>query len=168
MSPNQIGPGRTPPTCPSVATAQAMADAIGAPWTPHSVERDASATATSAAVLGCSYSRTIIGLKLFRGRLWPVDGREAVARLPVTQAHVVKAGAVGLAVVVATCHFAHAAQDTKFDFGNVRQAHERSRRILGPGACRLRHGTGTRATTSSMTASVVNPWLAACGPSHSR
>ena len=32
----------------------------------------------------------------------------------------------------------------------------------------LRHGTGTRSTTSLMTISTVTPWLAACGPSHTR
>ena len=42
----------------------AIAAAIGVPAAPHRVDIDASATATMVAVLGCSNSRVIIGLKL--------------------------------------------------------------------------------------------------------
>ena len=48
---------------PIVATARAMIEAIGLPWTPHLVESDTSAIAATVAVLGCSNSRTIIGEK---------------------------------------------------------------------------------------------------------
>ena len=41
-----------------------MAVAIVTPATPHRVDSDASATATIAALLSCSNSRVIIGLKL--------------------------------------------------------------------------------------------------------
>src|SRR5258708_30271548 len=50
---------------PTAATDRAMAAAIGTPATPHRVESDASATASTVAVLSCSNSRMIIGLKLF-------------------------------------------------------------------------------------------------------
>ena len=49
---------------PIVAIARAMALAMSAPLAPQRVDSDVSATATTPAVLGCSNSRTIIGLKL--------------------------------------------------------------------------------------------------------
>ena len=47
-----------------VAIARAIAAAIGTPSTPQRVDSDASATASTVAVLGCSNSRTISGEKL--------------------------------------------------------------------------------------------------------
>ena len=41
-----------------------MAAAIGTPLTPHRVDSDASATATIVALLSCSNSRVMSGLKL--------------------------------------------------------------------------------------------------------
>ena len=49
---------------PTAATERAMAAAMGTPAAPHRVESDASATASTVAVLSCSNSRMIIGLKL--------------------------------------------------------------------------------------------------------
>ncbi len=49
---------------PSVPIVHAMASAIGTPSVPQRVERDRSATTTTAAVPGCSKSRTTSGLKL--------------------------------------------------------------------------------------------------------
>src|SRR6185295_15263364 len=48
---------------PMVAMARAMAAAMGTPSTPHRVESDPSATTMTFAVLGCSNSRTMSGLK---------------------------------------------------------------------------------------------------------
>ena len=49
---------------PIVPMARAIAAAIGMPSMPQRVDSDASATAITAAVLGCWKSRTTIGLKL--------------------------------------------------------------------------------------------------------
>ena len=49
---------------PIVPIARAIAAAIGTPSMPHRVDSEPSATATTVAVLGCSKSRTISGLKL--------------------------------------------------------------------------------------------------------
>jgi len=49
---------------PMVPMARAMAAAIGTPSMPQRVDSEPSATAITVAVLGCSKSRTIIGLKL--------------------------------------------------------------------------------------------------------
>jgi hypothetical protein len=49
---------------PTVATERAMAAAIVEPWTPQRVDSDASATAMIVALLCCSNSRVMIGLKL--------------------------------------------------------------------------------------------------------
>src|SRR5499426_708128 len=49
---------------PAAATARLIACAIITPPTPHLVDADASATVTIAALLSCSNSRVIIGLKL--------------------------------------------------------------------------------------------------------
>ncbi len=48
---------------PTAATARAMAVAMVTPCTPQRVDSDASATATITALLSCSNSRVIIGLK---------------------------------------------------------------------------------------------------------
>ena len=48
---------------PIVAIARAIAAAIGTPSMPHRVDSDPSATTITFAVLGCSNSRTISGLK---------------------------------------------------------------------------------------------------------
>ena len=48
---------------PIVPMARAIAAAIGMPSIPQRVESDASATVMTVAVLRCSKSRTIIGLK---------------------------------------------------------------------------------------------------------
>src|SRR6187397_3112647 len=61
--------------------------------------------------------------------------------------------------MLANRHLAHPLQDHQLDFGDVREAD------IGSVCC---HGIGTRSMTSWMTASVVRPWLAACGPSQTR
>lgn len=113
--------------------------------------------------------------------LRPVNRGEAVAGLPVAQPHVVEAGAVRLAAVVADGDLAQPPQDEQLDLRDVVQAHERGRllvvarvvqrlRACGPGQRWLVavHGTGTRSMMSLITISVVRPWLAAWGPSQSR
>ncbi len=49
---------------PMAATDRAIAAAIDVPCVPHRVDSEASATAMITALLGCSNSRTTIGLKL--------------------------------------------------------------------------------------------------------
>ena len=49
---------------PAAATARAIAVAIVTPAMPQRVDSEASTTATIAALLSCSYSRVISGLKL--------------------------------------------------------------------------------------------------------
>ena len=66
----------------------------GTPSTPQRVDSDRSATATIVAVLGCSNSRTISGLKLVSDDCGQSIDDEPIARLPVAQPDEVEAGAV--------------------------------------------------------------------------
>ena len=95
-------------------------------------------------------------------RLGPVDGREAVAGLPVAQPDEVEAGSVSAAAVLARGAAGQALQHQQLDPGQCVQVHERG------GGRRVRHGIGTSAITSAMTASTVSPCAAACGPSQRR
>ena len=104
-------------------------------------------------------------------RLRPVDRLEAIAGLPFAQADEVEPRAVKAAGVLADRELAHPLQDEQLDLGDIRQADERLAVVLvgrAPRRVAASHGIGTRWTTSSMTASVVRPWLAACGPSQMR
>ena len=78
-------------------------------------------------------------------RLRPVDGREAVAGLPVAQADEVEAGAVGAAAVVAGDPAGQPAQHQQLDLGDLVEIDERG------GGRGVGHGIGTSATTSAMT-----------------
>src|SRR5206468_7506426 len=82
---------------------------------------------------------------------------------PVAKADEVEAAAVKDAPVIADRELAHPLEDHQLDFGELRQVHQR---IVGlfPAS----HGIATRSMTSLMTASLVRPWLAACGPSQIR
>src|SRR5438477_3104687 len=97
------------------------------------------------------------------GRLRPVDGRQAIARLPVAQPDEVESAAVKHAAVIADRELAHPVQDAQLNLGEIREVHQRIVGVLAAS-----HGMATRSTTSLMTASVVRPWLAACGPSQMR
>src|SRR3972149_6148333 len=89
--------------------------------------------------------------------LRPVDRRQPVARLPVAQADEVDARALEHAPVIAQGELLHPLQDEQLDLGDLREGDQR-RLILQPA-----HGTGTRSRMSSMTISVVTPWVAARG-----
>src|SRR5206468_5987699 len=97
-------------------------------------------------------------------RLCPVDGRESVARLPAPEPGEVEPRAPGAAPVLAHGDFAQAREDHELDLGDVGQVDERRNLLV----IARPHGIGTRSMTSRMTASVVSPWLAACGPSQTR
>ena len=90
--------------------------------------------------------------------LRPVDRLEAVARLPVAQPDEIEPRAVEEARVLADRELAHPFHDAELDLRHVRQGDEGH----------LAHGIGVRSMMSAITASVVRPWLAACGPSQMR
>ena len=119
------------------------------------------------AVLGCSNSRTIERGEVGQRRLRPVDRREPVAR-PASRAGPTKSKPVPCeqAAMLADRHLAHPLEDEQLDLGDVGQVDERRR--PSPCSASRPHGIGTRSTMSLMTASVVSPWLAACGPSQMR
>src|SRR6185295_11632756 len=96
-------------------------------------------------------------------RLRPVDGREAIARLPVAEPDEIESGAVKYAAMIADRELAHPLQDEQLNLREIREVHQRIVALLA-----APHGMATRSTTSLMTASVVSPWLAACGPSQMR
>ena len=66
--------------------------------------------------------------------------------------------------MIAHRHLAHPLEDDQLDFGDVGEVDERRDLLVVPRP----HGIGTRSMMSWMTASVVRPWLAACGPSQMR
>ena len=139
-----------------------MAAAIGVPPTPHRVDSDASATAMMVALLCCSNSRVIIGLKLVSD-----DCAQSIEdmRSPGSQSRTptkLNPGALEHAGVIAERELLHPLQDEQLDLGDLGEVDQRF------GGRALRHGTGTRSTMSSMTISTVTPWLAACGPSQTR
>ena len=151
---------------PSVAIARATAAAIGTPSTPQRVDSDMSAIATTVAVLGCSNSRTTSGEKLVSDDCaQSIDEKRSPAcqsRRPMKS----KPDPCERLRWSPMRHLAHPLQDHQLDLGDVGQVDQRRDR---PSAAPHRpHGIGTRSTTSWMTASVVRPWLAACGPSQMR
>ena len=93
--------------------------------TPHRVDSDASATATTVAVLSCSNSRDDERAEVGQRRLRPVDRRHAIARLPVAQADEVEAGALEHARVIAERELLHPLQDEQLDLGDLREVDER-------------------------------------------
>ena len=154
------------PTVRSVAMARATAVAIGTPSMPHRVDREWSATAMTVAVLGCSNSRMMMGAKFVsEDCAQSIDAKRSPG-LPVAQADKIEACSMRPAAVIAHRDVGHTPQDEQLDRGDVGQADERGALWRGnlPGG----HGIGTRSMTSLMTASVVRPWLAACGPSQMR
>ena len=66
--------------------------------------------------------------------------------------------------MIAEGQLAHPLEDDEFEFRDVREVDEGCQFLVVARS----HGTGTRAMTSSITAFVVRPWLAACGPSQMR
>ena len=78
-----------------------------APCAPHRVDSDASATATMAALLSCSNSRVMSGLKLLSDDCAQSIEDGAVARLPVAGADEVEARALEHAGVVAERQLLH-------------------------------------------------------------
>ena len=109
---------------PMVAMARAMVSAIGTPSMPQRVDggavgRDDHAGGGRLLELADD-QRAEVGE---RG-LGPVDGLEAVAGLPVAQAHEVEAGAVEQAGVLAGRELAHPLQDEQFDLGDLREVDE--------------------------------------------
>ena len=138
---------------PTVATARAIAAAIGTPSMPQRVDSDASATATTVGVAGLLELADDQRAEVGQRRLRPVDRRHPVARLPVAQADEVEAGAVEHAAVLADRELAHPLQDEQLDLGDLRQVDER-RRPSCRGSPRDPHGIGTRSMMSSITASV--------------
>jgi hypothetical protein len=78
---------------PIVAIARATAAAICVPLTPHRVEAEPSATTTTLALLGCSNSRTISGVK-FVSVDWAQSICEGRSPPASRAAHEVESGAV--------------------------------------------------------------------------
>ena len=115
-------------------------------------------------MLGCSNSRTIERLKLVSDDCAQSIDEKRSPGLPVAQADEVEPDAVRAAAVLAERDLAHPLQDEQLDLGDVGEVDERRDLLVVPGP----HGIGTRSMMSWMTASVVRPWLAACGPSQMR
>ena len=160
---------------------------------PQRVDADRSATMITLEVVGCSNSRTISGLKLVSDDCGQSMCLEAIAGLPVAQADEVEARAVKHAGVLADRELAHPLEDEQLDLGDLREVDERldflfasPQRAFSRGrannperVCDRRqpdayeskgdhHGIGVFSMMSLITASVVRPWLAACGPSQRR
>ncbi len=133
-------------------------------WTPQRVEGETSAMAIDRGGARLFELADDERREVGERRLRPVDRREAIAGLPVAQPDEVEAGAVRAAAMIADRHLAHALEDDELDLGDVRQVDERRDLLVVPRP----HGIGTRSMMSLMTASVVSPWLAACGPSQMR
>ena len=110
---------------PMVAIARAIAAAIGTPSTPQRVDSDTSATTITVAVLGCSNSRTMSGLKLVSDDCGQsIDEKRSPgcqSRRPTKS----KPGAVEQAAMLADRELAHPLQDEQLDLGDVRQVDER-------------------------------------------
>ena len=163
---------------PIVAIARAIAAAIGTPSMPQRVDSEPSATATTrggARLLELADDqRAEVGER----RLRPVDRREAVAR-PASRAgrrsrSPVPWNRLRCSPIV---NSRIRLQDEQLDLGELRQVDER--RLAGLGSAldlaflgrRVRifiRESRTRSMMSLITASVVSPWLAACGPSQMR
>ena len=181
---------------PIVPIARAIAAAIGMPSMPQRVDSDASATTMTVAVLALLELADDHRAEVGERRLRPVDrstsGRPACQSRRPTKSKPVP---VKQAAVLADRELAHPPQDQQLDLGELRQVderldvllsrphrnldwsrcHESSRHVVQHclscfATSRLHpdHGIATRSTTSSMTLSVVSPWLAACGPSQMR
>ena len=71
---------------PIAATERAIAAAIGVPCVPHRVDSEASATAMIGGVAGLLELAHDDRAEVRQRRLRPVDGRQAIAGLPVAHA----------------------------------------------------------------------------------
>jgi hypothetical protein len=87
-----------------------MAAAIRVPCVPHRVDREASATARTVALLGCSNSRVIMGLKLVSD-----DCAQSIAGLPVAHADEIESETLERARMLAEGEFLHPFQDEQLN-----------------------------------------------------
>ena len=142
------------------------AAAIGTPSMPQRVDSEPSATATTVGGARLLELADDQRAEVGERRLRPVDRATTVAR-PASRAgrrsrSPVPWNRLRCSPIV---NSRIRLQDEQLDLGDLGQVDERRRRRR---CSRRSHGIGTRSTTSSITASVVRPWLAACGPSQMR
>ena len=149
----------------NVATARAMTFAIGSLPTPHRVDPEN---------IGGDHDRGVALLvelprderaEIGQGRLWPVDRRHPVARLPVALPGQVVTGAMKQTRVGADRELPHASHDDQLDVPDLRP---RDERIYGVPSRWVAHGIGTVSITSSITVSTRMLRLLAWGASQIR